>query len=57
MAQAREWVSFRPNKTKKKGSSTQPLREKIVGELKEKAELGYLGIPKNLGSSGYVVGD
>ena len=57
MAQAREWVSFRPNETKKKGSSTQPLREKIVGELKEKAELGYLGIPKNLGSSGYVVGD
>ena len=41
-------------KQRKKGSSTQPLRGKISGELKKKAESGYLGIPKNLGSSGYV---
>ena len=41
---------------KEKFSSAQPLREKIVGELKEKAELGYLGIPRNLGSSGYAAG-
>ena len=33
-------------KQRKKGSSTQPLRGKISGELKKKAESGYLGFPE-----------
>ena len=41
----------------KKGSSTQPLREKIAGELRKKAEPRYLGIPRNLGSLEYAARD
>ena len=43
MSQIHEWVSFEPYETKKKGSPAQPLREKIAGELRKKAEPGYLG--------------
>ena len=46
------WISR--NKRKKK-SSPAPKGKKIVEELGEKIELGYLRIPMSLGSSGYVV--
>ena len=57
MSQIHEWVSFEPYETKKKGSPAQPLREKIAGELRKKAEPGYLGILRDLGFSGYAVED
>ena len=51
-------VSFGPYETKKKkGSSAQPLREKIARELIKKAEPRYLGISRNLGSSRYAARD
>ena len=43
-------------RSKEKEKLNTFLREKIAGESKEKAELGCLEIPRNLGSSGYATG-
>ena len=43
-------------RSKEKEKLSPLLREKIVGESREKAELGCLEIPKNLGSSRYATG-
>ena len=51
-----EWASLGSHETKERKSSAQPLKvRKIVGEPKKSTRLGYLGIPRSLGSSGHIV--
>ena len=48
-------MGFGSHETKERRSSPAPKGKKIVEELREKIELGYLRIPRSLGSSGYAV--